>query len=252
MAASGLRISWARLAEKRPIADRGEVAAGQQAGEARLHFRLVGVELQRQFVLCPAIAPALQAAGQFRRGAGQVQAPALAVAVAVAQQHRGGLGGQGDAVVGVHHQHAGAHAADDQFVDLEQVGYFVAALVGQLLVAAGAVADLVADEGQGQVAGGEHRQLGQGAGGVAAFQQLPGVFDAGGQAGGQRQAQAEAEWQQGGGGGDVEQQRHRDAGACTGQGMRQQGGGNDVHQHAADHDRPQPAFMTAPSSASRG
>ncbi|KAG1195389.1 hypothetical protein G6F62_015524 [Rhizopus arrhizus] len=27
--------------------------------------------------------------------------------------------------------------------------------------------------------------------------------------------------------------------------MRQQGGGNDVHQHAADHDRPQPAFVAA-------
>lgn len=184
-------------------------------------------------------------AGQVRGDAGQVEAAGIAVAIAVAEQDRGGFIGQGDAVVGVHHDHAGTHAADDQFVDLEQVGHFVAALVGQLLVAARAVADLVADEGQRQVAGGEHRQLGQGAGGVAAFQQFPQVFGGGGDAGGQCQQQAPAERQQGGGGGDVEQQRHRDAGAGAGQGMCQQAGGDDVQQHAADDDGPQPALVAA-------
>ncbi len=223
----------------------GQLAARQQAGEARLHFRLVGVELQRQFVLRPAVAPALQAARQFRRGTGQIQASCLTDAVIVTEQHRGRFIGQGDAVVGVYHQHASAHAADDQFVDLEQVGYFVAALVGQLLVAACAAAHLVADEGQRQVAGGEHGQLGQRAGGIAAFQHFPQVFGTGGQAGRDCQAQPPAQRQQGGGRGDVEQQRHRDAGAGAGQGVRQQGGGDDIHQHAGDHDGAQPAFVAA-------
>ncbi|CAH0179554.1 hypothetical protein SRABI35_01205 [Stenotrophomonas lactitubi] len=222
-----------------------QIAAGQQPGEARLHFRLVGVELQRHFILRPAVAPPLQAARQLGGDAGQVEAAGFTVAVVVAQQNRCGFVGQGDAVVGVHHDHTGTHAADDQFVDLEQVGHFVATLVGQLLVVAGAVADLVADEGQGQVAGGEHCQLGQRAGGIAAFQHLPQVFGGGGDAGGQRQQQAPAQRQQGGGGGDVEQQRHRDAGAGAGQGMCQQAGGDDVQQHAADDDGPQPALVAA-------
>ncbi|MNT05618.1 hypothetical protein D3C72_1402450 [compost metagenome] len=210
-----------------------------------MHFRLVGVELQWHFILCPAVAPPLQAPGKFGGDAGQVEAAGIAVAITVAEQDRGGFVGQGDAVVGVHHHHAGTHAADDQFVDLEQVGHFIAALVGQLLVAARAVADLVADEGQRQVTGGEHRQFGQGAGGIAAFQHFPQVFGGRGDAGGQRQQQAPAERQQGGSGGDVEQQRHRDAGAGTGQGVRQQAGGDDVQQHAADHDLPQPALVAA-------
>jgi len=194
----------------------------------------------------------LQAPRKFGGDTGQVEAARITVAIAVAQQDRGGFVGQGDAVVGVHHHHAGAHAADDQFVDLEQVGHFVATLIGQLLVASCTVADLVADEGQRQVAGGEHRQFGQGAGGVAAFQHLPQVFGSSGDAGGQRQQQAPAERQQGGGGGDVEQQRHRDAGAGAGQGVRQQAGGDDVQQNAADHDLPQPAFVAADHQPQQG
>src|SRR5690606_2873091 len=133
--------------------------------------------------IVPAIAPALQAAAQVGRGAAQFQPAAAAVAVGIADQGRGGLVGQGDPVGPVHHQHAGAHAADDQLVDFEQVGDLVAALVGQLLVAACAVADLVTDVGQGQVTGDEHGQLGQGPGGVTAFEQLPQVLAGGGGAG---------------------------------------------------------------------
>lgn len=109
-------------------------------------------------------------------------------------------------VVGVDYQYVGVYVVDDQFVDLKQVGYFVVVLVGQLLVVVCVVVDLVIDEGQCQVVGGEYCQFGQGVGGVVIFQQFLGVFYVGGEVGGQCQVQFQVEWQQGGGGGDVEQQ----------------------------------------------
>ena len=149
--------------------DQHQVAVGEQAHEARLHFGAVRAQLQRGFFLAPAAAPALQPARQFRGERGQGQVGRGVALVAVAEQCQGGFVGQGDAVVGIDHQHAGAHAADDQLVDFVKVGDLRAALFGQRLVAARARGDLLADVGHRHVAGGEHGQLGHRAGG-AAFQ----------------------------------------------------------------------------------
>ena len=220
----------------------GQLAVGQQPGEAGLHLGLVGEQLQWGVVDLPAVAPALQAAAKFGHRPVQLHRQGL---VAVAQQQGGGFIGQGDLVVGVHHQHAGAHAADDEFVDLHQVGDLGPALFRQPLAGAGAMADLVGQPAQRQVAGDEHAQLGQRARLVAVGQHAPYVLPDQGQAGQDGHHHPVAQWQQHGRGGDVEQQHHRDAGGHRGQGVGGQGRGQDVDAGPAEHQRPHPALVAA-------
>ena len=220
----------------------GQVAVGQQPREAGLDLGLVGEQLQRGVINLPAIAPALQAASQLGHRPVQFHRQRL---VAVAQQQGGGFVGQGHLVVGVHHQHAGAHAADDQFVDLHQVGHLGAALFRQPLAGAGAVADLVGQPAQRQIAGDEHAQLGQRARLVAVGQHAPYVLPDQGQAGQDGHHHPVAQWQQHGRGGDVEQQHHRDAGGHRGQGVGGQGRGQDVDAGPAEHQRQHPALVAA-------
>src|SRR5690606_40260610 len=71
----------------------------------------------------------------FRSELGQTGTVFGLAAFGIAKQRDGSLVGHGDPAFPVHHQHAGTHAADDQLVDLEQVGHLGATLLGQPLVA---------------------------------------------------------------------------------------------------------------------
>lgn len=166
--------------------------------------------------------------------------------VAIAQQGQCRLVGQRNAVMGVYHQHAGAHAPDDQLVDFIQIGDLRAAFFGQDLIAAGARGDLFADEGHRDVAGGEHRQFRHRSRGAAAFQQGPQVLQHDGRAGEHRDAHAVAQPQQDRGGRHVEQQHHRNAGAGARQGVCGQGCGQDVGDHGAQHGGGEPALAAPP------
>ncbi len=168
----------------------------------------------------------VQAARQFRRHATQV----ALVGRRVAQQHPGRFVHLVDAVGVIHQQYAGFHAADDQLVDLGQVGQVHAALLGQRLGGANLPAQHVAEHGDGEV--GQAKQ--------ARFQQLAvhahvAVLDLehrvpqhaqGGQGGeetGQSQRQDQCAGRQ------VDRQHHGDADTRIVHGGNGQHGGDDVH-----------------------
>ena len=204
------------------------LALRQQAGEARQDFRQVGGELQRLRIRLALVAPALEARGELRGGQQQV-APAV---VEVAQLQHRRLVGQLDLASAIHQQHAGAHAADDQLVDLGEVGHLAAAAFGQLLAGQHLPADLVGQGGHGHVAGGEHHDFGQRPGRRAVAEQAPQVFARKRCRCRRRHSQAQPDRQQERGRADVEQQHHRDPGAGVRQRMHRQHGGHDVGRRA--------------------
>ena len=230
-----------------------QVAADQQAGETRLDLGLVGRQLQRGFVVGPAVAPLLQAAGQFRCDLWQVDAPAVVFAfTAVADQQRGGFVGQLDAVFGIHHQYPGAHAADDEFIDFEQVGHFHAALLGQRMAGARALADLAGQVAHGQVGGGVHDHFGHRtvAGGLA--QHVDEKLDQHRRRRKRRDTDTQAHRQQQRRSRHVEQQHHGDAGGGFGQGVGDQYRDQDVHAGADNHQRHQPRLAAAEQQEDHG
>jgi hypothetical protein len=210
------------------------VAAGQQPGEARQDFGQAGGQLQRYRLAVAVLLPALQAPGQLRCGGGQ-GAPTLAGTAQL--QHRR-LVGQADLAVAFDQQHAGAHAPDDQLVDLGHVGDLAAALLGQGLAVAHLPADDAGQGGDGEIAHREHQDLGQRSVAAVPGQQGPEVLADQGRTGQGGDAQAPAQRQQQGGGADIEEQHHRDAGHGIGQGMHGQQRCGDVQPDPGQHHRP--------------
>ena len=139
--------------------DQEQFVGKAERDEAGQHFGAAFEEGHRLGCLELAVAPVPQRLLQIGRYLKQV----LALVGGASQQRPGRFIRQADAVRPVHHQHAGAHAPDHQFVQFAQVGQVFAALAGQRLAGAHLAAQLLAEQGSAEVGDGEHGRLGGGA-----------------------------------------------------------------------------------------
>src|SRR5690606_28770063 len=119
------------------------------------HFDLVvgvsvAVDQDRYVAGDVVLAPGGQPRGELRGEIAHVARLAIDDQIDIAQQHQRGLVGQAHEAAAVDQQHAGAHAADDQAVDLVEVGDLGRAQAGHGVGFAHLPAEQVADRSDGE------------------------------------------------------------------------------------------------------